>query len=124
MSDISRRLGRYRLSRYAAPVDLVRRRLRWAWLAGALWVVWLALLSDHSVWRLARLAAENARTTRELARTRADVARLEAERDDPQRMRERGEKALREQAGMAQRGEIIYRIDDATPGAAPAQPKR
>ena len=97
---------------------------RQAWLAAALWLVWLVALSDHSLWRLVRLGHENAVATRELARTRSEVARLEGERDDPKIMRERGEKALRERAGMAQKGEIIYRIDDAPPTLEPPAAKR
>ncbi len=119
MRDISDRLGRYRLGRYATPVDPVRRRLRWAWLAGGLWLVWFVLLSDHSVWRLARLGRESARVAHDLEVARAEVARLEAERADPRVMRERGEKVLRERGGMAQPGEIIYRVDDQTPRTAP-----
>jgi cell division protein FtsB len=111
MRDIDRRIRRYRLARYALPDDPVRRRLRWAWLAGALWLVWIGLFSDHSVLRLAGLGHDHARTERDLERTRAEVTRLEAELRDPRRMRERGEKVLREDAGMAAPGEIIYRID-------------
>jgi cell division protein FtsB len=114
MRDISHRLARRR-SRFAAPEDPVRRRLRWAWLAVALWLVWIGLLSEHSLWRFARLGSDNARATGELTRTREKVARLEAERGDPERMRERGEKTLRERGGMARKGEIIYQIDDVVP---------
>jgi hypothetical protein len=38
MSDIGSRIGRYRLSRYAIPLDPVRRRLRWFWLVVLAWV--------------------------------------------------------------------------------------
>lgn len=114
MRDISHRLARRR-SPFASAEDPVRRRLRWAWLAGALWLVWIGLLSDHSVWRLARLGAEQARTTRELAQARTEVDLLERERRDPARMRELGEKVLRERGGMAQSGEIIYRVDETVP---------
>jgi cell division protein FtsB len=116
MRDISHRLARRR-SRFAAPEDPVRRRLRWAWLAVALWLLWIGLFSEHSIWRFARLGRDNSRATSELARTRERVARLEAERSDPQRMRERGEKALRENGGMARKGEIIYQVDDVVPPA-------
>jgi cell division protein FtsB len=111
MRDIDRRIRRYRLARYALPDDPVRRHLRWAWLVGALWLLWIGLFSDHSVLRLAGLGRDQDRTERVLERTRAEVARLEAELRDPARMRERGEKALREGAGMARPGEIVYRID-------------
>jgi cell division protein FtsB len=114
MRDISHRLSRRR-SPFATAEDPVRRRLRWAWVAGVLWLVWIGLLSDHSVWRLARLGVEHTRTTSELAQARAEVERLERERRDPAVMRELGEKVLRERGGMAQPGEIIYRVDDTVP---------
>jgi cell division protein FtsB len=112
MRDIDRRLRRYRLSRYATPDDAVRRRLRWVWLAGLLWLAWIGLFSDHSVWRWLRLGREHARTTQELARTEAETRRLEHDLEDPRLARERAEKALREEAGMAGQDEIVYRVDD------------
>ena len=115
MRDIDRRIRRYRLARYALPDDPVRRRMRWAWLLGALWLLWIGLFSDHSVLRLAGLGRDLGRTERELGQTRSEVARLESELRDPARMKELGEKALREGSGMARPGEIVYRIDPGRP---------
>ncbi len=110
MRDISARIQRYRLSRYAPPEDRVRRRLRWVWLGAALWLVWVGFLSDHNFVRLWRLGQERARMQADLQRLNAEIARLSAELKDPAAQRSLAEHALRENAGMAQPGEIIYRI--------------
>ena len=110
MRDISARIQRYRLTRYAVPEDRVRRRLRWAWLAGALWLVWVGFLSEHNFVRLWQLERERQRSTAELARVSEEVTRLDAQLRDPTARRDLAEHALREKAGMAQPGEIIYRI--------------
>jgi len=115
MRDISQRLKRHRLSRYAAPVDAVRRRLRWAWVLGGLWLVWIALVSDHSLLRIWKLGRENTRARQELEQVRAEIARLDAQSKDPKAGREMAEHALRERSGMARPGEIIYRIQGAGP---------
>jgi cell division protein FtsB len=113
--DIGRRIQRYRLGRYAAPEDRLRRNLRWVWVGVALWVVWVGFLSDHSLWRLWRLRAETASSRTRLERTQAEIARLEAESHDPRARRERAERVMRERNGMAKPGEIIYRIDGEPP---------
>ena len=110
MSDIGTRLRRYRLSRYAPPVDPVRRRLRWGWVALGLWLVWIGFVSDHSLWRIWRLSRENAQAVTDLRKVQGSVARLEAEYESPRSNRELAERTLRERTGMARPGEIIYRI--------------
>ena len=115
MRDISKRLNRYRLSRYAAPVDAVRRRLRWAWVLGGLWLLWIGLISDHSLLRIWKLGRENARATRELGQVRSEIARLDADARNPKASRDLAEHALREHSGMARPGEIVYRIQSTAP---------
>lgn len=115
MRDISRRIQRYRLSRYSMPRDPVRRRLRWFWVAALAWLAWVGLFSEHSFYRLWRMKQERVRTERELQRTRAEIRTLDKDRRDPEAQRERAEKLLRERAGMARPGEIIYRIQDDRP---------
>jgi cell division protein FtsB len=110
MRDISARIQRYRLSRYAPPEDRVRRRLRWAWLLAAFWLVWVGFVSEHSFVRLWQLSRERGRTEAELHRLKAEIARLNVKVHDPAAQRDLAEHALREKAGMAQPGEIIYRI--------------
>ena len=110
MSDIGSRIHRYRLSRYAPPVDRVRRRLRWVWAIGALWLVWIALIGDNSLWRIWKLERENARAHRQLNEMREEVDRLDRQVHDPVLGRELAEKTLRERHGMARPNETIYRV--------------
>ena len=109
MSDIDSRLRRHRLSRYAPPPDPLHRGLRLGWVALGLWLVWIAVLSDHSLWRIWRLGREHAQTEQDLQRTRREVDRLDAELNNPATQREQAESALR-RTGMAGPGEIVYRI--------------
>jgi len=111
MRDIGSRIQRYRLSRYAMPEDKVGRRLRWAWLLAALWVVWVGFLSDHNFYRLFQLGHEASHERSELARIDAEVARLDAVLSDPGALRRQAEAEARRN-GMARPGDIIYRIDD------------
>ena len=116
MRDIGARIQRYRLSRYAVPEDRVRRGLRWAWLVGALWLVWVGFVSEHNFVRLSQLSHEHQRSETELKRLDAEVARLDAQQRDPAAQRILAEHALRERSGMARPGEIIYRIRPGDPG--------
>jgi cell division protein FtsB len=114
MSDIGSRIHRYRLSRYAPPIDRVRRRLRWAWVVGILWLIWISVGGDHSLWRIFRLERENARARTELTGMRGEIDRLDQQIHDPRVGREIAEKALREKNGMARPNEIVYRIRGGT----------
>lgn len=116
MRDIGARIQRYRLSRYAAPEDRVRRGLRWAWLVAALWLVWVGFVSEHNFVRLWQLSHERQRSETELKRLAAEVARLDAQQRDPAAQRLLAEHALREKSGMARPGEIIYSIRPGNPG--------
>ncbi len=110
MRDISIRIQRYRLSRYAAPRDQGHRRLRWIWVIGGLWLVWAGFVSDHSFLRLWQLSGENGRSAAMLRRLEGEIARRNAEVTDPDEQRSLAEHALREKNGMAKPGEIIYRV--------------
>ena len=115
MRDIGRRIHRYRLSRYAPPQDRVRQRLRWAWLLGALWLIWIGLISDHSLWRISRLNAADARTTREASVARSKADAIEQELRDARSARDIAENALRVNNGMARPDERIYLVRPGTP---------
>jgi cell division protein FtsB len=115
MRDIGTRIQRYRLSRYAEPERPLRRGLRWFWLLGALWLAWAGFVSEHNFVRLGRLDREYIRSTAELKRIQAQVAVLDARLRDPAAQRDLAEHALREKAGMARPGEIIYHIRPAAP---------
>lgn len=111
MRDIGTRIQRYRLQRFAPPVDRTRRRLRWVWVVGGLWLVYVSVLSEHSFLRLWRFRQQNDRNRAELQRTRAEIERLGHEADDPTQRRFNAERQLREKVQMAKPGEIIYRFD-------------
>lgn len=115
MRDIGTRIQRYRLSRYAPPEDRVRRSLRWAWLAGALWLVWIGFVSEHNLVRLGQLSREARRSEDTLKRLDGEVARLDAQQSDPAARRLLAEHAMREKLGLAKPGEIVYRIRRETP---------
>ena len=116
MGNIDSRLRRYRLSRYAPPPDPFRRGLRLGWVGLGLWLVWIAVLSDHSLWRIWQLRHERVQAEQDLQRTQAEVARLDAELNNPATQRELAERGLREKTGMARPGEIVYRIREGVKG--------
>mgnify|MGYP001489586831 CR=1 FL=1 len=110
MRDIGRRIKRYRLSRYAPPEDRVHRGLRWVWVLAALWLVWIGVISDHSLWRIWRLSLENTGAHRQVAEARGELERIDRDLRDTRSARDLAEKELREKHGMAGPGEIIYRV--------------
>ena len=110
MSDIGRRIRRYRLSRYAPPPGGLPRAPRWVWLLVALWIAWVGIASKHSLYRIWQLGVESARTRRELEQGRREIARADQDARDPKQRNRDAERALRAQ-GFARRDEIIYRID-------------
>ncbi len=83
--------------------------LRWALLGVAGWLVYTALFSDHSLWRIARLKHELAETDAEVARVQAETRDLETQLNDPKSRAEHAEQVLRQQ-GLARPNEIIYRL--------------
>jgi cell division protein FtsB len=115
MRDIGTRIQRYRLSRYAPSEDRVRRGLRWAWLVGALWLVWVGFVSEHNLLRLRQLSHEHQLSEDGLRRLDSEVARLDAQQRDPAARRLSAEHALRK-SGMARPGEIVYQIRPGDPG--------
>jgi len=116
MRDIGARISRYRLSRYAPPEDRLRRRLRWAWVAFALWAVWVGLLSEHSFLRLWSLGREDTKNRAEQRRLTEDLASLEHDIADPQRRRLAAEDYLRHNAQMARKNEIVYQYSSPRAG--------
>lgn len=110
MRDIGNRIRKYGLNRYAAPEVRRRRRLRWMGLAAAAWLLWAAVISDHSFYRLWRLGSERQHQQTELERVKREAGEREAQLGDPQALRELGERMLRETSGMARPGEIVYRV--------------
>ena len=114
MRDIGRRIQRYRLSRYGAPQGMLGRPPRWVWLALLLWLAWVGFVSEHSLYRIWRMGAENARAQQELKEARREIARLDQDARDPKTRLRNAERALRHE-GFAKAGEIIYRIEGNQP---------
>ena len=114
MRDIGRRIQRYRLSRYRAPQGGIPRPPRWVWLLAALWLAWVGVISERSLYRIWRMGDEDARAQQELARVQEEIARLDKEARDPRAALRDAERALRRE-GFARRGEVVYRIDSAVP---------
>jgi len=95
-------------------------RRHWLWLLPAAWLLWIGLLSDHSLWHISRLHLELSSARAELQRVNGETSRLGARLADPREKADHAEATLRAQ-GMARPGEIIYRFDSARPEAAKAR---
>lgn len=83
---------------------------RWFWLAAGAWLAWVAVLSDHSFWRIAWLKREIAASEREAQRLRTDTEQLDLQLRDPDARRFRAEEIARTQHGWAAPGELVYRF--------------
>ncbi len=114
MRDIGRRIQRYRLSRYRTPQGSFPRPPRWVWLVAALWLAYIGVVSERSLYRIWRMGDENTRAQRELAKVREEAARLDKDARDPQSRLRDAERALRGE-GFARRGEVVYRIESGAP---------
>ena len=110
--DIGTRIQRYRLSRYGSPAGPLLRRLRWALPLLGLWLVYITLLSDHSLLRMWRLGRDGVGMRRELEVTRKELVRIETEMKDPAARRRQAEQLIREKSGFAKPKELIYRIPE------------
>jgi hypothetical protein len=114
MRDIGRRIQRYRLSRYRTPQGAFPRPPRWVWLVAALWLAYVGVISERSLYRIWRMGDEDARARRELIRVREEIVRLDKEARDPRSRMRDAERTLRRE-GFARAGEVIYRIEEGVP---------
>ncbi len=110
MRDIGARIQRYRLVRYSALHGSLSRHFRWAWPILGLWLAYVALLSEHSLFRIWLMGRESMRVRTEFAATRQELGRLEQQMKNPGARRDWAEHILRERNGYAKPPEIIYRI--------------
>jgi len=107
--DITRRvLGRPMQSPYLPGGGVPSRRLWW-WIAGIVWLAWISVISDHSLWRIFRLKQELRAANREIAQIESETRKLDEKMSDPRARAEHSEEILRKQ-GMARPGEIVYRL--------------
>ena len=110
--DITRRvLGRPIQSPYARARSLPVGA-RWVAAGVAVWLVWVTLISDHSLLRIQGLRHELRSTGEDLSRVQTKNAALENRLRDPVGQAEHAEEMLRRQ-GMARPGELVYRFDPA-----------
>jgi len=114
MRDIGRRIQRYRLSRYRPLQGWFPRTPRWVWLVAALWLAYVGVVSERSLYRIWRMGDENVRARRELAKVREEILRLDKDARDPKSRLRDAERALRRE-GFARPGEVIYRIESGAP---------
>ncbi len=96
-------------------------RARWLWLLPVAWLLWVGLLSDHSLWRIARLRHDLSAARADLQRVQRETAALDARLRDPAERREHAEEALRRQ-GMTRPNEILYRLGSGNPDSARSGP--
>jgi cell division protein FtsB len=109
--DITARVLRRPLRSPYAPGGGRHPWLRWVLLAVSVWLLYAAVLSDHSLWRILRLRQDLSASEAEVLRVKAETRKLEARLDDPHARAAHAEEVLRRQ-GLARPNEIIYRLGD------------
>lgn len=115
--DITRRVLSRPLRSPFAPGGGDPTRGRWIWVAAAAWLLWVTVISDHSLWRIAQLKRELGGAERELSRVTAESQEIQASLEDPVARREQAERVLRLEQGWSRPGEIIYRVEEKSKGA-------
>ena len=83
---------------------------RWFWLIAGVWLAWVLVVSEHSVWRISQLKHEIAQAEADGRKLRQDTARLQAQLSDPEAKQFRAEEIARTQHGWAAPGEIVYKF--------------
>ena len=116
--DILARLKRHR-SRYATPESGWSRSRRWLWSLLGLWAIYVGVLSEHSLWRLWRVRQQAARTAGTARETQAEADRIDRQIHEPAQRRDLSERVLREEHGLARKGEEIYRLEGESPDSLP-----
>ncbi len=107
--DITARVMRRPLrSPYMPGHDRSNRR-RWIWIGVAAWMLWVGVLSDHSLWRIAQLKRELAEARSETQVIQRKTQTLDDSRSDPRAKQDHAE-AVQRRNGWAVPGEIVYRF--------------
>ncbi len=110
--DITKRVLARPLRSPFAPGGGSPTRGRWIWAALGAWLLWVTVISDHSLWRIAQLKRELKQAERELGLVTEESRAIQASLEDPVTRREQAERVLRTQQGWSKPGEIIYRVDE------------
>ena len=97
------------------PGGRARRIPHWFWLVAGVWLAWVTVLSDHSLWRIAQLKREIASSEREAERLKQDTEQLERQVRDPEARKFGAEEIARTQHGWAAPGELVYRFRGSEP---------
>ena len=84
---------------------------RWLIPLLGLWLLYVGVLSEHSLLRLWQMGHEQKRAEQAATEIQSEIARLERDLKDPRAQKARAERALRERSGWAAPGEIIYRVE-------------
>jgi cell division protein FtsB len=114
MRDITRRLARHP-SAYGPPKGpWVRLRRLFAIGIGA-WLLWAGLLSEHSALRLWQVGRRDTRVANEARTVQTEAERVGRQLKDPDERHDLAEQVLREEHGLARKGEQVYRVDGSTP---------
>lgn len=110
--DITKRVLSRPLRSPFAPGGGDPTRGRWILIGIGVWLLWVGVLSDHSLWRIAQLKRELSNAGRELDRVTEESHAIQASLEDPVARREQAERVLRTQQGWSRPGEIIYRVEE------------
>lgn len=114
MRDITRRLARHP-SAFGPPRGPWARLRRVLVLGLAAWLLWMVVLSDHSLLRLWQVERQNTRVERDARVAQAEAERVDRQLNDPDERRALAEQVLREEHGLARKGEQVYRVDGSAP---------
>lgn len=109
-NDILSRLNKHR-SPFAEPESALSRSRRWLWPLAGLWLLYVGVLSDHSLWRLWQVGHAASTTAVAVQRTQAEAVRVDRQLHDPDERRDLAEQVLREEHGLARPGEQVYRVE-------------
>jgi cell division protein FtsB len=108
MRDRSRRFfARPLAPRSGGPLSGVPR---WVWFALGGYLVYVLLLSDHSILQIMKLQHRLGRLQQEVKRVDAETAELKSRDADPEARRFRAEEIARTKQGWSAEGEIVYRF--------------
>ena len=107
--DITARIMRRPLrSPYMAGHAHSNKR-RWILIGLGVWALWVGLISDHSLWRIAQLKNDLTSAKSETERIQRDTQKLDERVADPRAKQEHAE-AVQRRNGWAMPGEIVYRF--------------
>ncbi len=106
------RIARQRLKRYRKSGPRGQRVRNWITLGVAVWVLWVLFLSDHSVFRLLHLQAEQDNLHFRQEIVAQELAQAERRLPDEDLSDQEIERIVRERYTFARPGEIVYIVGE------------